>query len=186
MQKTRQQVLIDQISLLRQASYVKRCHQHPTLRDYTVGQHTFNVLALLRAFRPHARPELIWATLEHDAPERHTGDLAWPFKRRLGEQAAEELIAMERAILDRYSLNHYVGSLTQDEAHLLACLDMLEFCLWCCDEFWLGNGHITRMMNKSMLILINDMDPPEDILEFTRRLLSNTQMIVQRMEMNEW
>mgnify|MGYP000440970960 CR=1 FL=1 len=65
----------ERVKFLREAADVQRLHVIRTIGEYSNGQHTFNMLAMLRLLWPDAPRHLIWAILEHDIPERVIGDV---------------------------------------------------------------------------------------------------------------
>lgn len=130
--------IIDTLKFLRGGASVRRCHTFPHLGEYLVGYHSFNMLAMLRALRPDAPVALIWAIVEHDLPERFTGDIPSP-ALWAGVVDRDHLNTVEEAILNRYLGGPSFKALSDDDKKWLKGLDHLELYLWCRDQQMLGN-----------------------------------------------
>ena len=138
---------ITKIKFMREAAQVKRCHTVPIIGEYNVGYHSFNMLAMLRIFFPAARIELVWAIVEHDAPERLTGDIPAPPKW-FGIIDKAELGKLESQILtDVLGLNT-CEFLMDEEIKMLATLDILELAFFCRDQIMLGNRNMEVMLAR--------------------------------------
>lgn len=135
---------ITSIKLAREASYVRRCHTSMHIGEYNVGFHTFNMALMLRMLYPDCRKELIWAILEHDIPERLTGDIPSPAKWAgvVNRAALEQL---EGEILTWLMEENHASKLTEQERYWLLGLDLLELFFWCKDQMALGNVHIVTI-----------------------------------------
>lgn len=114
---------------------------------------------LLRVLNPGARPELLWAILTHDVPERWVGDVPAPAKWWMG--IGESLNLLEADVLKKLGLNF---SLDVEELEWLRGLDWLEAYMFVCDEIASGNQHIAHIKgvyermfseNKTPLPILN-------------------------------
>lgn len=136
------------IKFMREAASVRRCHtvmhQDPA---YNIGLHSFNMLAMLRILRPEASIDLVWAIIEHDLPERLTGDFPAPVKWT-GVVDSHELGELESDIIKALSLSDSVAYLSEVDARWLRGLDMLELYLWSLDQINLGNRNLYVMKNR--------------------------------------
>ena len=121
-------------TLFRDAAEVKRYHTQRTLRQQTIGAHSFNMLLLLDQVAPGARKEVWQAVMHHDLPELFTGDMPAPIKRLHPElkvvmqEAEEDLVPLYRDLF-----------LTVAEERLVKFCDTLELVLWCMEELRMGN-----------------------------------------------
>jgi len=151
----------DRIKAIREGGFVKRCHTKFMHREYTVGQHSFNMLALLMVFHPNPSTNLIKAVVLHDVPERWTGDLPTPVKY-LAPGMKAEINTFEKAILKQI---HPEIELTAEETFWLKSVDMVELWQWCQEEQALGNTSVKAMKDECLAIIWRlDSDgvlPPE-------------------------
>lgn len=138
---------LDRVKFVREASTVSRCHTVPHFGDYPVGLHSFNMLAMLRLLHPDPPIRLVWAILEHDVPERLTGDIPAPTKWfKIVDR--DQLVIAETAInigVFGYSAE---ASMTQEDEKWLKGLDILELYMWCRDQEMLGNKNVHTMANR--------------------------------------
>jgi len=137
------------INFMREAASVRRCHALPILNgdQYVVGLHSYNMLAMLRILWPDAPIHLVWAILEHDAPERLTGDIPAPTKW-FGIVNKETLNDAEKTILtDVLGYSHESG-LDDYERQWLRGLDIFELSLFCRDQMSLGNKNLEVMLGR--------------------------------------
>lgn len=132
------------IKFCREASDVQRCHTIRTIGEYSVGQHTFNMLAMLRILWPEATHTLIWAILEHDLPERLTGDIPAPSKW-FGIVDKLQMAQFEEDFLNVLFDNYHEGWLNDEELGWLRGLDIIELWLFARDQINLGNRNFERM-----------------------------------------
>lgn len=127
---------LSQASLFRDAADVQRFHCKRTLRDQTVGQHSFNMVTLLLIVAPDARKEVFQTIVHHDLPELFTGDMPGPFKRahwQIGQ-------LMEEAEKDLEPLYREFG-LNAAEQALVKMLDRIEGAMWALEEVRMGNSY---------------------------------------------
>jgi hypothetical protein len=123
---------------IREAGAVRRCHTYYVIGEYNVGIHTFNMLGLTRLLWPDCRVELLWAILEHDLPERVTGDI--PATTKWRGYVHEAFSAWEDRILEEFGMgsNHY-KNLEPDEKKFLKGVDLIELWLFCKEQSQMGN-----------------------------------------------
>ena len=136
---------IEKVKYLREAAAVERMHTMRTIGEYTVGHHSFNMLAMLRLVWPDAPRNLIWAIIEHDIPERLTGDILatakWAGVVRKDPEFEDKLIA---AIVGDSSCLRLGAELKS----WLKGLDILEFVFYCRDQISLGNSQMLTAYNR--------------------------------------
>lgn len=155
---------IDKIKLAREAMYVKRCHTVMHIGEYNVGFHTGNMLLLLRMLYPECRKELIWAIVEHDIPERLTGDIPSPSKWA-GVVNRAALDQLEEQINNWLLDGHSALGLTQEEAYWLLGIDLLELHFWCLDQMSFGNMNVVFMKGIIKRVFMEKMaNMPADVL----------------------
>lgn len=133
---------INQIKYAREAAAVERCHTVPRIGHYDVGQHTFNMLSMLRILYPKSLPHLIWAVHGHDLAERLLGDIPAPVKW-LNVVDKEALENLELEILEGVGLKEPL--LAEHERRIVKSLDILELFLWTKDQEQLGNQNAKIM-----------------------------------------
>lgn len=138
---------IERIKFLREAAAVRRCHTVPIIGEQVVGHHSFNMLAMLRILWPDAPVALIWAIVEHDMPERLTGDIPAPTKwfKIINK---DHLTLAEMDINTELFGEDIVQSLSLRELAWLKGLDILELHLLCKDQIMLGNRNLEVMKER--------------------------------------
>lgn len=134
----------------RDAAAVKRYHVKRTLRQQTVGEHTFGVLMLLRMvlpddYDPDKTAVLLVATMHHDLPELVTGDIPAPVKRRF--PALNSLLDQIECSADNL---YFDFPLTAEEKVMLKWADTMELVLWCMEERELGNRNMDRTISRAL------------------------------------
>jgi 5'-deoxynucleotidase YfbR-like HD superfamily hydrolase len=117
---------------------VKRYHMKPTIKEQTVGAHSWRMVAVLIALWPDARRELICATAFHDVSERVTGDVPSPIKWSNPGLRIE----LNRITTDEEERLGIRYRLEPEEANVLKWLDYFEGCLFCLDEIQMGNRRL--------------------------------------------
>ena len=135
------------IKFMREAASIRRCHTVPILGDYNVGYHSFNMLAMLRLLWPETPIRLVWAIVEHDLPERLTGDIPSPVKW-FKIVSKDHLAQAEHDILMDVLGSDTLTLLNKDEAKWLAALDIFELALFCRDQLMLGNRNLEVMLER--------------------------------------
>lgn len=142
-----QQALINKIEFIRKGGLTQRYHTKNTLKENTVGHHSFGVAwlcAMLVEGQPSAN--LLLAALAHDLAEQVTGDISSPTKRKF-PIIAEMIQALESETLEQYGLN-YECQLTKDEQRILKMADCLDGALFCISELELGNHSIVDVYHR--------------------------------------
>lgn len=138
-------ILVDRIKFAREAADVRRTHCSHGLTVHTVGGHTFNMLTLLLILYPDASGNLLRAVIQHDIPERVTGDMPHPAKMA-GIVNKDKQTHVEIHINQQVFGDDTVQQLTEDEVKWLSGLDMLEFYCWVRDEISMGNVSYTTKL----------------------------------------
>jgi hypothetical protein len=138
---------IQKVKFAREGAAVKRCHTLPIVGEYQVGSHSFNMLSLLRILHPAPSIHLIWAILEHDIPERLTGDIPAPSKET-GIVKRDILAFIEQDINQEIFGFSAENSLDDEEIMWLKGLDILELFLFCKDQKMLGNRNLDTMAHR--------------------------------------
>ena len=133
--------LSDQISYLREAGEVARCHTLPHAHgSYTVASHSWHAAILLLKLHPSPSAELLAAVLTHDVGERFSGDI--PLQARKQSRSLQEAdTAYSHAAFQLLGVN--LVPLSEEDLRWIGVVDALEFYLWCEDELeGRGNRHI--------------------------------------------
>lgn len=148
---------LEKIKFTREAASVMRCHTITHHGEYSVGHHSFNMLTMLRILYPDAPVALIWAIIEHDIPERLTGDIPSPVKWfkiinkiELNKIECEINIAIFGEDLNTILEPHQIM--------WLAGLDILELFMWCKDQLMLGNENVLVMISRIDKFIKNNND----------------------------
>lgn len=155
---------IQKIKLMREAASVRRCHTAFVIGEYNIGYHTFNMLAMLRYLYPDCRQELIWAIIEHDIPERLTGDIPAPAKWH-GLLDNSNYADFEARFTVWLFGDDYSAALTDNEKGWLKGLDLLELYLWCLDQISLGNVNAAVMKRRAYEHMAKQPNIPVQIRE---------------------
>lgn len=127
---------LQHITMLREASAVKRWHTARTQKNQTLAEHSYGVAVLVQVLDPQCRKEVLLAAMWHDLPEYITGDTPAHAKRR-APQLAVVLEEMERHCGPLY----LDAGLTVYEEHLLKFCDLMELILWSLEEVLMGNTY---------------------------------------------
>lgn len=138
---------LQRIKLMRECAQVKRVHTIPSLGEYNVGYHSYNMLAMLMILYPDAPRELIWAIIQHDQPERFSGDSPAPAKWR-GLIDSKKMAEFESNFHDCVSDCDYAEHLEENEMQWLKGLDILELYCWARDQVMLGNQNAKKMITR--------------------------------------
>lgn len=146
------------LKLMLDAGEVRRFHTNRVIKDRTVGQHTFNMLALADAYYRGMTPhQLMKAILYHDVHEGILGDIPWPTKQR-----HPEIHRLEDEVDQEYDLR---VELPVDQAKILKLLDMLEFYIYLLDEQKLGNlNNLEEIARAYEIIMVPGL--PEQWYDF--------------------
>jgi 5'-deoxynucleotidase YfbR-like HD superfamily hydrolase len=154
------------VKLFRDASDVQRYHTHRTIRQQTVGQHSFGLMVLVRLLVPQARKEVFLAAMHHDLPEFMTGDIPAPIKREHPTLS----VLMGEIEAELAPLYHDFG-LTPGEERLLKWCDYMELVLWCVEEQNMGNRGIKPIIVKGLTWLSAMHAPSADARDLLESLL---------------
>ncbi|MHA2068390.1 MAG: HD domain-containing protein [Candidatus Thorarchaeota archaeon] len=138
---------IQKVKFTREAAQVQRTHTVPHFGEHSNGQHSFNMLVMLRILWPEAPIRLVWAILEHDMPERLTGDIPAPSKWA-GVVDNNQLTLLEMEINEKIFGQDSIQKLSDSEISWLKGLDILELYLWSKDQLMLGNRNVEMMANR--------------------------------------
>lgn len=136
---------VEKIFFCREAAAVTRCHVVQKIGHYDNGQHTFNMLTMLRILYPEASTNLIWAIVGHDIPERWTGDIPAPVKWA-SRDIATVLTELEDRVYQAIGWNQPV--LTSLEQSWLKGLDLLELLIWAKKQALMGNTDAVAMIPR--------------------------------------
>ena len=155
--------IVDKVKFAREAAAVRRCHTLPITGQHEVGGHSFNMLTMLRLLHPEPSLNLVWAIIEHDIPERLTGDIPAPTKWF-------EIVDRDRLVEAEVDINTSIFGhssecrLTDEEMKWLKGLDILELYLFCKDQIMLGNRNlavmqfrIERFINKEKHLFASEL-----------------------------
>lgn len=129
------------VAATREGGAVRRCHAIPHHGLYNIAQHSYGAVSLLLLLHPEPSLNLIKALQWHDVGERWLGDMPGPAKT-VNERLGEVYEQVEARMLFQLGL---APALTEEEAHWLKAMDVLELWLWCREEEALGNRNVTRM-----------------------------------------
>jgi len=139
--------MIEKVLRLREAGYVRRCHTARIVgEDYTVGQHSYNMAALLFVLHPKPTKALYEAILLHDSSERWLGDMPAPVKY-LNSGLVERYKQVSERVEVKVGIDKPLTNLTKDEQKWLKALDQIEFFLFCNDQVnGFRNQHMARCL----------------------------------------
>ncbi len=157
------------VKLLREAAAVRRCHTATVIGEYNIGIHTFNMLVMLRFLWPDAPRDLIWAVLEHDLPERLSGDIPSPAKA-YGIVDRNLLGDFEFQFLSWIFGRVSHAGLGEVENGWIKGLDLLELIMWTKDQVTMGNMNSMVMANKARAYMARDTTIPLPIRELLIQL----------------
>ena len=132
---------LDTVLLEREAADVLRYHTQRTLRQQSIGAHSFGVMQLVLAADPECRKEVLVAAMRHDYAELATGDVPAPAKRA-SAALQDALDDLERA---QPYLAPHPGPFTAEELRLLKWADTMELVLWCLEEHEMGNTLVDKV-----------------------------------------
>jgi len=92
--------------------------------------------------------------MAHDLAERWMGDLPYPAKYDFPSLG----VGYKQNELYVDGILGLVEPLSQPESEWLAAVDMLEFALWCRDQWNLGNRHVRDPLFTAIEVLQNMVD----------------------------
>lgn len=133
------------LKLMRSAARVGRNHTVPTIRNQSVGEHTFGVMAILFEVAGDDKDfdlDVVRAALNHDAMEVITGDVPAPAKW-LYPEIEMALRSAESQISNSYQLSPY--TLTPRQIQMIKFADLLELAIYSIEELDMGNRHMMVM-----------------------------------------
>jgi len=138
--------LAHQLAATREGGMVQRCHVIPHQGSYNNAEHTFGILQILRIFAPKwiLDLDLYDAVLNHDVPERWTGDVPAPTKW-WSPIIKSELAGMEAEIEEHFAL---VPNLSAEQQKWLKAADLLELWLWAVEQTNMGNKRCQRVVSN--------------------------------------
>lgn len=145
--------VVERIKFAREGARVERIHASPGIGSHSVGMHTFNMVTMLLVLYPTASGALIRAVVQHDIPERLTGDIPHPAKVA-GVMNRDVQAHLEMHLNEQVFGHDAVQNLDEDEVKWLHGLDMLEFYCYVRDQLMLGNRNMEtkrRAVDKYML-----------------------------------
>lgn len=138
--------VVERIKFAREGARVERTHASPGIGSHSVGMHTFNMLTMLLILKPDASGSLIRAVVQHDIPERITGDMPYPAKKA-GVQNNDVQAHIEMHLIEQVFGHDAVQDINDHEVKWLRGLDMLEFYCYVRDQLMLGNrGYGTKLV----------------------------------------
>ena len=162
------------LELTRQAGNIIRSHTNAQHGHKTVGEHTYNLVNIILLLNPDPSLNLIKAAMWHDVPERFTGDLPSPIKKKNPELGAA-LTKIEDKIMHEYGLE---VTLTDDEKKWLKAADQLEYLCWAEDQKNLGNDTVTHAADYAKKWI--EANAPQELVDYIktpRALISHNQII---------
>ena len=133
--------VVERIKFAREGARVERTHASPGIGSHSVGMHTFNMLTMLLILNPTASGSLIRAVVQHDIPERLTGDMPHPAKKA-GVQNNDVQMQIEMHMNEQVFGHDAIQDLNEHEVKWLHGLDMLEFYCYVRDQLMLGNRNM--------------------------------------------
>lgn len=158
------QALKNQIQFIFKGAAVKRYHGETTIKEQTVGAHSFGVMWLcyvLTQGKPSAN--LLLAASSHDLAEWKIGDVPAPTKRGV-PGLREQLNQLEEEELFKVGLAFH---LTSGEQRILKMADAMEGLVFCRSEQFLGNHGIKQVFQnfRSYITEFEPLSPHErDVL----------------------
>lgn len=128
----------------RDAGNVRRYHTARIIGEQTVATHSFNMCLILMEVLENPSVNVLKAAMFHDLPELVTGDVPATFKWKF-PAVADVLTATEDVIIEEFKLN---VELTDEERRALKFSDMLELCMFCCEQLELGNRSMLPILER--------------------------------------
>ena len=159
------------VSFTRDAGRVSRMHTYG-VSDYSVGQHTYNMMQMLLHFWPKEELSLHLATavMLHDVPEVLLGDIPSPAKS-MGDVGSAFHELEHRVFVSMYHYNP-LEMLTDLEKTWLRTLDVIELYLWILEEIGRGNrSYKMKCILKNMTEVMGDTEMPLEVVIFGNKLI---------------
>lgn len=136
---------VSRVKFMREGGEVKRCHREYQIGRYSVAEHTFGMLCILRVLYPDAPTRVIWEIVGHDIPERATGDFPATSKW-FGMINDDTVSEIEIEILSR--LEFPVDPIDTPWKRIVKSIDLLELYMWIKDQQVLGNRTLRKMRTR--------------------------------------
>lgn len=134
-------MLLKQIKMAREAGSIKRFHAVRTIKEETIGEHSFNMVNLVMILTEgKASRELILAAITHDMGEWAVGDIPSQIKKALPPELRIEVDKREYDAIR--TIHPILPGLDETDLHLLKLADNLDGLLKCIDELKMGNQHV--------------------------------------------
>ena len=138
---------VDRLLKLRECSKVRRAHTVPYHGDYTVGQHSFDMLVLLLELHPNPSRLFMKVVVYHDFGERWVGDVPANTKWANAEfKNQHELI--EKAAMKDHGIPDYLDHLDALDLDWFHALDKLELYMWAEDQVANGNRAVQEVVDN--------------------------------------
>lgn len=149
------------------AGGIKRYHTVPIVGEQTVGQHTYNVVQILRHItNDMLSVNLMKAALDHDVMEYFTGDMPHPTKNSF-PPLYNALKAVEQDLLNELGVEY---ELDDREADLLKWADVMDAGIFAKYQISLGNRYAHDILNNVRVFFHGQVDMPERLIELVREL----------------
>lgn len=127
------------------AADVMRFHTSATIKDKTIGQHSFNMMIIGDFIYYGNMPsELYQAIMYHDLHEAYTGDMPHPAKKN--KPLRKALDKMEAKINKKMGIEVVLSDENKD---MLRILDFFDVRFFAIQEKILGNDSLTNVFNES-------------------------------------
>ena len=134
-----------------EAGQVQRFHTTPVHMSRSIGEHSWNMAALLFTLHPEPPMRLVKAVLFHDVAERWTGDIPAPAK--WSEPVLNDVLErMEQELLEAFEIKI---KLDEHDTDWLKALDILELTLHMRQEMEMGNKLVARIYDTGYTILMS-------------------------------
>ena len=161
------------VKITREAGCIERCHNVPHQGSYSNAAHTYGVLQLARWLYPAFFGELAPIILDHDVPERYTGDIPANVLRS-SEEVKKACHIIERSVAQKFGLvpeQAYAAGAPELYAKFKAC-DRIELYLWCCEQLEQGNQGVRGVMFELERVWAKE-PPPAPAPAFIRHVQQN-------------
>lgn len=140
-------IALNKMGWLRAGGYTRRYHGWRTIKDDTVGQHSYNVTNIILVLRPDCRKELVVAGVRHDSPEHVTGDMPADTKRRVPGAKAMMDAAEEVAWAD-IDIADPCLALTDEEYRVMKLADYFDGMMFSIQERSMGNQYMDIVFER--------------------------------------
>lgn len=130
----------------RDAGNVRRYHTARIIGEQTVAAHSFNMCLILMEVLEHPSADVLKAAMFHDLAEVFTGDIPATFKWKF-PAVGNILAATEDLITEEAGLSIELDDL---ERRALKFADMMELCMFCCEQLELGNRNMIEILERGV------------------------------------